>query len=541
MNVPSASARQAPSLETTGSSSWFDAHATTAALVIAAVVRLALGAFIPLAPDEAYYWDWSRHLAAGYFDHPPAIAILVRGGTMLLGDTPLGVRLLPQLAALVAMFVSVSLASRVGGPLGARWAALTTTALPIAAVGLLVATPDAPLLMMTSFTLLAMLRAIGAVEGTRALGWWLVAGFCLGVGFLAKYTAVILPLGALAALLTHRALRPQLTKPGPYVAGMLAIAVTAPVVLWNAHHDWVSFAFQLQHGLGRARGSAALRELTYLGGIAFLSTPILCMLLAMAVGRALRKQLGAGAYLLAVTATTWVAFFAYSSLRHRPEPNWSAPALVAAVPLIALGMSPRAAAWLRGGVAFGIGVALLVYAGLLFPGALPSAARGMVTRTFDWRRLADDVTPARRELAGAAPNGSPLPSNGGLATPVHRTWIAADRYQIAAELAFVLPDHPAVFALNLGGRPNQYDYWPGFPDRASIGDDMLLVLEVRATSSYVIDKATPSFTSVTQLERGRADGYRLWRLRGWRGGWPRTPMPTRSNTSTTVARPATSR
>ena len=34
-----------------------------------------MAALLPLSADEAYYWLWSKHLAAGYFDHPPAIAL----------------------------------------------------------------------------------------------------------------------------------------------------------------------------------------------------------------------------------------------------------------------------------------------------------------------------------------------------------------------------------------------------------------------------------------------------------------------------------
>jgi len=45
-------------------------------LAIAVAVRLVAAALVPLAPDETYYWDWSRHLAGGYFDHPPMIAVL---------------------------------------------------------------------------------------------------------------------------------------------------------------------------------------------------------------------------------------------------------------------------------------------------------------------------------------------------------------------------------------------------------------------------------------------------------------------------------
>jgi 4-amino-4-deoxy-L-arabinose transferase-like glycosyltransferase len=56
------------------------------------LLRAVMAAQLPLSADEAYYWLWSLHPAAGYFDHPPMIAWLIRAGTTLFGATPLGVR-----------------------------------------------------------------------------------------------------------------------------------------------------------------------------------------------------------------------------------------------------------------------------------------------------------------------------------------------------------------------------------------------------------------------------------------------------------------
>ena len=68
--------------------------ARNAGLVIAAliVLRAVMAGLLPLSADEAYYWLWSRHLAAGYYDHPPAIAFVIRFGTFLFGDNEFGVR-----------------------------------------------------------------------------------------------------------------------------------------------------------------------------------------------------------------------------------------------------------------------------------------------------------------------------------------------------------------------------------------------------------------------------------------------------------------
>src|SRR5437773_9387143 len=62
----------------------------TAALLIvaAAVLRLLYLAFdcpLDLAPDEAHYWDWSRHLDWSYYSKGPLVAYLIRVGCALAG------------------------------------------------------------------------------------------------------------------------------------------------------------------------------------------------------------------------------------------------------------------------------------------------------------------------------------------------------------------------------------------------------------------------------------------------------------------------
>src|SRR5271169_280058 len=56
------------------------------------VCRILYAHFLGLIPDETYYWDWSRELSWGYFDHPPMIAWLIAISRHLFGETTLGVR-----------------------------------------------------------------------------------------------------------------------------------------------------------------------------------------------------------------------------------------------------------------------------------------------------------------------------------------------------------------------------------------------------------------------------------------------------------------
>ncbi|HTK46544.1 MAG TPA: hypothetical protein VL328_01030, partial [Gemmatimonadaceae bacterium] len=100
-----------------GARDWHVALAVTAA---AWLVRVAFAARLPLFPDETYYWDWSRRLAGGYFDHPPMIAVLIRAGTALgsalgAGPLPLAVRFFPVLAGGLAGLAAVAIARRLAG------------------------------------------------------------------------------------------------------------------------------------------------------------------------------------------------------------------------------------------------------------------------------------------------------------------------------------------------------------------------------------------------------------------------------------------
>lgn len=502
------------------------------------VVRLMMATIVPLTNDEAYYWEWSRRLGAGYFDHPPAVAWLVAFGARWTA-TPFGVRLGAVLAGALAGLAMARTARRLGGDDAALWCALIFTALPLAAAGYVLATPDAPLFCALAWTLHAVVEALHApVRSRRALQWWSVAGVAIGVAMASKYTAVLVPAAIALSCVVYAPLRARLREPGPYVAVGLASLVLAPNLYWNATHDWISFTFQLGHGLGAPKaaglGAVLKRELNLVGGQAGLVSPILFVLLTSVVWRALRQRDDAVRRLLATVAVCVLAFFVFSATRKNVEANWPASAWVPAIVLLAA-QAPNAArtAWLRRGLWLGGALVLVVYADAAFmlaPRLGLRPGRDPVSQAFGWNQVGRDVETA---LATAATvrRGEGLP---------RRIWVAADRYQDAAQLAWALAqrgrDSIGVFALNLGGRPNQYDLWPLFRQRASPGESLVLVLgenpadprepeQIVALAPYFgrIDQGPP----VTRVAHGLLLGrQRAWLLREWQGGWPGHSTPS---------------
>ncbi|MGI8496368.1 MAG: glycosyltransferase family 39 protein [Gemmatimonadaceae bacterium] len=486
--------------------------------MVSLLVHIALASIVPLFPDETYYWEWSRHLAAGYFDHPFGVALLIRIGTGILGDNALGVRIGAVLAGFATVLLVLAMTRRLGGERGALIASVTMACLPLAAGGLLLATPDAPLLLADALVIYAILVAVShPPRSTGSLRGWLLAGAALGLCLDSKYTAVLLPLGILAGLVALPELRTRLAEPGPYLGTLVALLLFMPVLLWNSHHDWVSFRFQLAHGLGAPRGSAIRRELELVGAQAGLASPILFTLMITACFDALRREKGRDARrsLVAVIALTPFLFFLISALRKPVEANWPAPAILAAVIVLAVSEgSDRWRRWRTAGLFLGGALVIVTYIHAVVP-ILPISARAdPVARSFGFDTLAIRTEATRRAVAATAPGGT-------------RSWIAANRYQDASELAFHLPGQPEVFSLNLSGRPNEYDLWPAFHDRAGAGDQLVLVADDGVGVPRPVEILSPYFASIEAgdgviLRRGQGEieRRRIWVLRGWRCQWP---------------------
>src|ERR1700686_5092033 len=102
---------------------------TALAILALVALRLAAAAWTPLTFDEAYYWMWSKHLAGGYYDHPPGVALVIRLGTMIAGDTELGVRCVSILLALPMSWAMYRAASILFG--GIRLASTATLLLNV--------------------------------------------------------------------------------------------------------------------------------------------------------------------------------------------------------------------------------------------------------------------------------------------------------------------------------------------------------------------------------------------------------------------------
>jgi hypothetical protein len=290
---------------------------------------------------------------------------------------------------------------------------------------------------------------------------------------------------------------------------VIATLVFLPVLGWNAAHDWISFRFQIQHGLGSPKGSAVKRELDLIGGQLGLVSPILFALMAASVWRALRRARDDAQFALAVVAVGSWAFFAYSALRRSVEANWPAPSYVPGVALLSAdALTWTSRAWLRRGMVLAAVLVGVIYVHSIVPILPLPARRDPIARSAGWDALAARVGEAR----GA---------------PSAHSFVGAERYQDVSELAYHSVGRPDAVCTCLAGRRNQYELWPGFPQRAARGDTLVLALDERPGVHEAVAKLEPYFDGVSRgalapLTR-RGDTVtvrRVWVLAGYRGGWP---------------------
>ena len=190
--------------------------------------------------DELYFLMCGRHLAWGYVDQPPLVALQARVAETLFGLSPTGIRIFSFLAAGAMVGLTGLITWQLGGRRSAQFVAMSS----------ILATPvflgTGSYLSMNAFepcfwmgSLLAVLRIAEGSSGTRA---WLVFGLLAGLGIENKHGTVFF----LAALLVGLLLSPQrrilFTRGCAAGLGVLVL-VALPNFLWQWVHHFPTYEF----------------------------------------------------------------------------------------------------------------------------------------------------------------------------------------------------------------------------------------------------------------------------------------------------------
>src|SRR5580700_3819981 len=198
--------------------------------------------------DEFYYIACGRHLAWGYVDHGPIVAVQARMSELLFGDSVFAIRILSAVAGALTIFLTGIIAWALGGHRPAQALAMLGLFISPQFIGtdgyLSMNSWEAVFWMACALALILMLR------GRWSQRWWIFFGVSAGIGLLNKpsmaFFLVALGLGLLCTS-SRRILFTRWAALG--IALMVLIAL--PNVLWQMHNHWPTLEF-LHNG---ARGN----------------------------------------------------------------------------------------------------------------------------------------------------------------------------------------------------------------------------------------------------------------------------------------------
>ncbi len=194
--------------------------------------------------DEFYYLAASQHLAVGYVDFPPFIALLTASVRFTLGDSLLALHFFPALAGAGVLVVTGLMAHQLGAdPFGQVLAALAVLVAPVY-LG------TNALLTMDSFDQLvwaAALYVLLLILTYDRPKLWLVFGLVMGIGLTIKVTPLYFGLALLVALAVTP-YRTYFRNPYLYLGGVIALAFLLPYVIWNATNGWPTLEFWRNYG-----------------------------------------------------------------------------------------------------------------------------------------------------------------------------------------------------------------------------------------------------------------------------------------------------
>lgn len=414
-------------------------------------LALKLALFVLVRPfmDETYYWLWGQHLALSYFDHPPLIG-WTQAAASIFGWNVVSLRLFVLLTLVGDLVLLYAFARHIAG--GAWrdlfWAtAALFGATPIFLAGSNIALPDHLLLFFSLAALYCFVRFRAAWEaGVPRWRFLYIAAIAVGFAMLSKYSGALLAAAFVLYLIAAPKMRSLFRSPHLYLAMIVAVAMQAPVLVWNAQHDWASFAYILG---GRRIGQSGMFEpdgLTgYLLGFLLVLSPFLLWPLARF---AFARGDGNGLPRLIFWLSTLCLLVA--SLFTDVLIHWNLIAYLAVLPLIA--------PWLRSRI---LAVGHFVFSGLIAViitvnfSMMPLIA--LIGRTDQSTALSygwDQVIPEIEKLRAANDIG----------------FIGAPHYTSASALAFALQDADVV---SLAPTRDAFDDW--FDPAAHAGQDAILV------------------------------------------------------------------
>lgn len=454
-----------------------------ALVLFIAVIQLWIAGRFDLTQDEAHYALFAYHLDWSYFDHPPMVGWL-QALILPLSDSDTALRLWPIIFHVATAWALLLLLRTVypNAKPQTQWLvlALFLSQLMLNLLGLSML-PDTPLQLWTLLAAWAMHQAL--IENKAP--YWLWIGVFLGLAGLSKYTSVTLVISVIV-LMTLCKRWTHLTTPWPWLAVMIAAALIAPVLYWNANHEWISFAYQLGHGTHD--GVWKIQEwLTSLAGQVVVYSPFLMVAIIGFIWMHRVDWTTKESFWFAM-AVPGLALFAWTGGYEPVLPHWTAISWLLLLPAAAVWLTDKVW-WSRLTVVYAAFITVAFLGALAFPSiSLNGGKQNPVQEVQGWPEASALAVALLQQSAAAEPQ-----------------YLFASNWSTASQLAWYA--RPSAVRL-IEQKDAQISLWYGSP---ASGNDGILVVPSKYTDSEK-DSGIRRFERCDYLpESNQLMGYRLYR------------------------------
>lgn len=388
---------------------------------------------VDLSPEEAQYWDWSRHLDLSYYSKPPMVAYMNFLSTHVFGNTELGVRINAILLSFLLSLITYFFAKKLFSEKVAFVASVVPNLFTGFSINSVLFTTDSPLIFFWALSVISFYFAIEK----NTLSLWILTGVFSGLAFLSKYPAVfLLPLGILYLYLTKKELLKDLKI---FSSVLVAFLIALPVLIWNAKHDFISFKHVSNLAQKHAHFPNFSTFFEYLGGQVLLLSVIPFFFVLYGWVRTFKERNKRLIFLTTFSLPVFL-FFAFLSLKKRVYANWAGFGYYTASILFAYYFlkSPKSLKFLT--------LILSAFLTLLLH----------FTPLFDYLGLRN-LLPPKRDPAKLLVGWEDLGKEVGRFY-TGKELIFSTAYQISAELAFYVPGNPRTYVFHVN-RYTQYYLW----------------------------------------------------------------------------------
>ena len=222
-------------------------------LIVLATIKMAIHLFTNtitrygLHRDEYLYISESDHLAWGYMEVPPVIAIIGKIAKGLFGNTEFAVRFFPALIGAISIILMGIMVRDLGGK---KYAQL------IGGFGFLISPVflgsnnlfqpvsfNQFMWLLSAFVMLRIVRSLdlsnfeNLTNPNPTTKYWYWLGIVAGIGFLTKYAIIFFFAAMISGLLLTPHRKVFLSK-YPYISLGIAFLIAAPNLWWQVAHDF---------------------------------------------------------------------------------------------------------------------------------------------------------------------------------------------------------------------------------------------------------------------------------------------------------------